>query len=249
MELIDKEVYDFFNENKKFKHNNKIKSIPYEFLQWRSNKDIKYKFYNWIKYESYVASFPLNINVPHDEILHEALAQQDLFVAHRSVGNHNGWSAMAIHGTAVHHTYPKRKYFSEENMPDYTWTDLAPKCPITKEWLLSLGFETFDRVRFMKLDPKGFIRPHTDHSSSNPYERGDIAWNVAINNPDGHNFVMENEGLIPWKPGEIRALDVSIKHAVFNSSHIPRIHMIVHGKPGDKFVHSFCESFELLFQI
>lgn len=243
MELIDKEVIDFYHKNKDFDHNNEIKDIPKEFLNWRDDLDIKFKFYTWIRKESCIASFPLNIDVPHTEILKEALASQDLFVPHRTVGNHNGWYAMAIHGTASHHTYPKRKYFSEENMPEYDWTDLAPRCPITKDWLLSLGCEYFDRVRFMKLDPNGFIRPHTDKDT-----RGAIAWNIAINNPEGHKFVMKGQGLIPWQPGEFRALDTSIEHSVFNISNIPRIHMIIHGYAGDRIITSFCESYENLLE-
>lgn len=245
MELIDHEVIEFYNQNKMFNINSNIKQIPKAFKSWRDDLALTYKFYEWINLESYFTSFPLNIKVPHEEILLEALENQHLFVSHRNVGNHSGWYSMAIHGTAIEHTYQREKYYTEDNMPDYDWTELAARCVKTKEWLLSLGFKTFDRVRFMRLDPNGYIKPHSDKSRT---KKTSIAWNVAINNPEGHNFVMEGEGLIPWKPGEIRVLDVGRKHSVFNISSTPRIHMIIHGIPGDNFIKITCESYEELIK-
>ena len=88
-------------------------------------------------------------------------------------------------------------------MPEYDWTELADLCPITKQWLQNLGFKKYQRVRFMLLDPGGYINPHRDVDVRKLH-----AWNVAINNPVGHKFVLDGHGIIPWKVGEVRGIDI-----------------------------------------
>ena len=148
---------------------------------------------------------------------------------------------MAIHGTAVHHTSPRENYFEQDNMPEYDWTELADLCPITKQWLQNLGFKKYQRVRFMLLDPGGYINPHRDVDVRKLH-----AWNVAINNPVGHKFVLDGHGIIPWKVGEVRGIDISQLHTVVNDGVEPRLHMIIHGHFDEGIAKTICRSYEKL---
>ena len=65
------------------------------------------------------------------------------------------------------------------------WTDMSKFCPATKNWLENdFGFNSFTRVRFMLIEPGGYIKPHsdTDHSEL-------IAINIALNMPKKCYFI------------------------------------------------------------
>lgn len=233
-----KEIEQLIEKNRNIIHNETLPPIPDEF---KDGKD-RGKFADWIRTKTKMSTFPLDIDIPHEEINAEAMAQKHLFTKHRS-GKSPGWSSMAIHGTAVNHTQPREYYFKDGPMPEYDWTDLAKDCPVTKEWLLSLGFKRFSRVRFMLLEPGGYIEPHSDIPDGN---QEIYAWNVAITNPPGHTFVMDGHGLVPWKVGQMRGIDISRYHTVINNDVEPRLHMIIHGGGDDKFAETMCRSYEKL---
>lgn len=158
----------------------------------------------------------------------EALKLLEEFYSHREEGeSHKGWKSLVIHGRGKHITQGDDQYENLKDLPDYHWTEIADKCPITTTWLKQHSFlDKFLRVRFMLLEPGGYIMPHNDNN-----KRKLQAINIALNNPDNCNFGMENYGLIPWSPGDVRLIDISTVHAVWNNSSIPRIHMIIHGWP------------------
>ena len=76
----------------------------------------------------------------------------------------------------------------------------------------------------MKLEAGGYIMPHTDG-------KGRIfgPFNIAINNPDGCQFVFKNDGIVPFKQGRGAFLDLGREHCVWNNSNEDRYHLIVHG--------------------
>ena len=230
------EIRELIRRNSNIKHNEYIPPIPEEFKDGKNDA----KFCDWIINESMLATLPLNLKIPHEEMYKEAMAQKHMFVKHRGDSS-PGWSSMAIHGTAVHHTSPKESYFDKDEMPEYDWTELADLCPITKQWLQSLGFSKFNRVRFMLLDPGGYINPHRDTD-----DRKIHAWNVAINNPVGHKFVLDGHGIVPWKVGEVRGIDISQLHTVVNDGVEPRLHMIIHGWFDAGIANTICRSYEKL---
>ena len=125
-----KEIEQLIEKNRNIIHNEALPPIPDEF---KDGKD-RGKFADWIRTKTKMSTFPLDIDIPHEEINAEAMAQKHLFTKHRS-GKSPGWSSMAIHGTAVNHTQPREYYFKDGPMPEYDWTDLAKDCPVTKEWL------------------------------------------------------------------------------------------------------------------
>lgn len=241
------DIIKLFKKNKRRPHYPLVKPIPEEFTDWENNKHVSRNLVRWIMEQSHVATLLLDLEIPHAEMLAEAKSQDHRFVKHRGSSS-PGWSSMAIHGTAVEDTAPKEALiakgkYTEETCPEYGWTELADKCPVTKQWLESLEFTLFKRVRFMKLDPGGWIDPHADTNVP-----GLHAWNIALNNPEGHKFVMDGYGYVPWKPGQMRGVDISKTHSVINTGTEPRIHMIIHGHYGEKFVDIICRSYKKLYE-
>lgn len=77
----------------------------------------------------------------------------------------------------------------------------------------------------MLLEPGGFICPHNDTDG----KRGFSAVNVCLNQPFGCAMLMEGYGIVPWRPGDIRLMDIGLNHSVINLSNEDRYHMIIHG--------------------
>jgi hypothetical protein len=240
-ENMPQDIKDVYNRNKDVIHITSVPPIPRELEDGPANKITQ-----WIMHQSGLPTILLDVEVPHDEMLKEALSNNHRFVKHRG-GDSPGWSSMAVHGTAVEDTSPREALiaqgkYTEENAPDYHWTELADSCPVTKEWVESLGFSLLKRVRFMKLDPGGWIVPHRDTDVP-----GLQAWNISINNPDGHIFCQDKFGYIPWQPGEMRGIDISKLHTVVNTSSKPRIHMIIHGHHDTKFNETIIRSYKKIY--
>jgi hypothetical protein len=242
MAMINMSVDQFIKEKcQPYQHYQLIKPRPDRFTGWQENGAVRSMYYNWIMNESNCPSLKLDIEIPHAEILAEVQAQKHRFVKHRG-SNHPGWFSMAIHGQGTEFTEPKEQY------PDcdraYDWTELAQHCPVTVDWLKnSWTFFELHRVRFMLLAPGGWISPHSDFET-----RRLAAYNVAISNPPGVEFAMEEAGAIPWQAGDVRAIDIGRLHALRHTGDQDRIHMIIHGKEHVRHHDLVCRSFDILCQ-
>ena len=242
MAKIDMPIGQFIEEKcRTNKHYGLAREKPERFNGWRENRAIRSLYYNWIMSDSNCPSLKLDILFPHQEVLDEVLAQRHRFVKHRG-GNHPGWYSMTIHGQGVEFTDPKHEY-PDTDAP-YDWTELAAECPVTVDWLKSTWpFYEYDRVRFMLLKPGGWISPHQDFET-----RKLAAYNVAISNPPGVEFAMEEADIIPWKVGDVRAIDIGRLHTVRHTGTEDRIHMIIHGKPHAQHQELMCRSYDILNQ-
>ena len=195
------------------------------------------KTFNWVVKESKLPWLPLDIELPYEDMLKEAASIKHLFVEHRDGDvrggySHKGWKSLCIHGIDEDKTnhYTSYGYKNNEETP-YIWTTIADKCPITTSWLKNkFPMETYYRVRFMLLEPEGFILPHKDSDTN---QLSPI--NIALNHPDGCIFKMEKHGIVPMKPGVVMLLDVGNTHAYINKSKEDRIHIIIHGKIAEKY--------------
>ena len=243
------QITAFFDKCNEFTHYQCLNSRPNKFKDWRADNSLKIEYCRWIMHNSNCPSLLLDISVPQSDMLAEVSKISDKFVKHRGEEN-PGWYSMTLHGQDVHLTQPKEYYinveklFTIDNCPDYDWTSIAEYCPITKSWLENVfPFEAYNRVRFMLLEPGGYITPHVDYET-----RSLAAFNLAISNPAGVDFALEDAGLIPWQPGQIRAIDIGRRHAVRHTGTEPRIHMIIHGRWGDGFEDLICRSFDLLLE-
>lgn len=177
---------------------------------------------------------PVDINVPKDDILEEALnlLYTSCFTLHRP--DASGWLSLCLSGMSSVMTGVPDDYGLEGEEDELSdWTDIAKYCPKTVQWMMDdMRYKQFTRVRFMALLPGGFIGPHIDRDSI----VGVGATNVAINNPDGCAMVLEDMGTFPWKPGMVSKINTGYKHAVWNRNEDePRIHMIFDGHSGDYF--------------
>ena len=193
--------------------------------------------YDWIINRSSLPWLQLDLKFNHNAMLAEAKAIKHLFVKHRDEDQgayrHKGWRSVCLHGISSEKTnhYEQYGYKSNDEAP-YTWTEIANLCPVTTMFFKEVfPFDMYYRLRFMLLDPQGYITPHRD---SDEHKLSPI--NIALNNPIGCNFKMQgHEGYVPFVPGSAFLLDVGNTHAVFNNSNEDRYHMIVHGKPNNKF--------------
>ena len=189
--------------------------------------------YKEIVTESGLPWLELDIDIPHKKMLQEAIDLKDEFVKHRDEDNgggyrHKGWRSLCIHGIDPYKTNHYEQYgYKSNNETPYTWTDICARCPITHEFFkYYFPYDVYYRVRFMLLEPQGYITPHKD---SEEHRLSPI--NIALNNPEGCNFKMKgHKGYLPFAPGKSLLLDVGNKHAVYNNSDEDRYHIIVHGK-------------------
>jgi len=187
--------------------------------------------YNWIINESKLPWLKLDIELPYEKILEEAKALKPYFVKHRAEDKisgygHKGWSSLCIHGISSNHTnhFESYGYKSNDETP-YRWTDISSKCCETTKWLTEVyPCDTYYRVRFMLLEPGGFIAPHND---MNEHKLSPV--NIALNHPKGCIMKMAHYGTVPFNEGEAYLLDVGNIHAYYNKSNEDRYHIIIHG--------------------
>jgi len=209
---MNEELKEFFFKNKK---NNWVpKDLPMNI--WQSD-------WPWA---------PLFVNNYFEqEFLDELTILDDYFVFHRSKDKfksygHEGWQSVTIHGIEYDKTEDFSQYgFKSQDDAGYTWTSVCKLIPKLTEFIKSLPFKNYGRIRIMKLSPNGYIMPHTDGTG-----RIFGPFNFALTNPNDCEFVFENYGTVPFKPGRGFILDLGIKHAVWNNSDKNRYHLIIHGE-------------------
>ncbi len=164
----------------------------------------------------------LDIDVPYRDILCEAKSVEHLRVEHRDKDYisgivNKGWYSLTLYGVG--------STITTKTDGPHNWTDVSTQCPHTVKFLKDT-FEINDstgRIRFMWLDPNGFIAPHRDKDYP-----GYGAVNIAIHHPRDCFFIFKNQGTVPYKSGEAYQIDTSYEHLVINKSKEQRLHIIVH---------------------
>ena len=187
--------------------------------------------YDWILRESKLPWLKLDIEFPYKKILQEAKAIKPFFVKHRAEDQisgyrHKGWASICIHGISESNTnhYTSYGYKSNKETP-YKWTDIVAYCPYTYNFLKNIyPCNIYYRVRFMLLEPGGFIAPHND---MNEHKLSPV--NIAINHPKNCVMKMAHHGTVPFKDGTAFILDVGNTHAYYNKSNEDRYQIIIHG--------------------
>ncbi len=217
------DIDNFFKIEKSVKFNSKSKPIPEEFKNWKEPQ----KFFNWIRQESNTGSLKLDIDSDINKVVDEIKKAETLAIPHRTHDS-NGWRSIVLHGLSSIMTGPPHDYISTGIVPIDAvegWTDVSKFFPETLIWIKKyIPFKVFSRIRIMILDPGGYILPHKDLEKS--FLGGGI--NVAFTNPSGVEFALEDNGLVPWAPGDIRLINIGKLHSVRNLSNETRIHMLVY---------------------
>ena len=220
-------------------HYRDIKPVPEQFKNWKED-NLLIEYSDWIFEHSNCPSLKLDISVPVNDIWKEASANFKHFVKHRDFEGNIGWKSATIHGIDVQYTN-SWSYYGFATEPLYNWTSMADLCPKTKAWLSNFPCTEFQRIRFMLLEPGGVIAEHKDNN-----HRALDAINIAITNPVGCDFKIEDANVIPWKPGDVRLIDIGRTHSVVNDSDYPRLHIIIHGWWGKDLKIKACEAYDKL---
>ncbi len=224
-------LHDFFSDLETAE--NSQKDVFKRFLERHgADPDLNEKNFSWIVGKSGLPWLDLDIPFPYKKMNEEAARLTDRFYDHRVYGDHplsdnRGWKSLVIHGLSPEKTMDSQFYgYPDPRTAPYQWTEIADLCPVTTQFFREKWPATrLHRVRFMMLEPGGYILPHVDRDANMLYET-----NFALNNPAGIFFKMEGHGYVPFKPGQAYILDVSNNHAVVNLSNEKRIHIIVHGE-------------------
>jgi len=186
-------------------------------------KDIYHSTWPWA---------PVEFEADFKKMHQECIDNDHLFVGHRQKDrqfsyNHEGWAALTLHGISPTATENYEQYgFKSIREADYHWTEVCDLFPTCAEFLKSLQYYEYDRVRIMKLSAGGYIMPHVDGPG-----RIFGPLNIAINNPEGCDFYFRKWGKVPFKQGTGNFLDIGNEHIVWNNSDEDRYHFIVHGSP------------------
>jgi hypothetical protein len=189
----------------------------------------------------------LDIEIPYEEMLEEARAIKHRFVAHRDQDGtggykHKGWQSLCIHGLSAEKTnhYEEYGYTDQKDCP-YVWTDICDECPVTYNYFKNVfPYKSYNRLRFMMLEPEGYITPHSDC-----WENKLSPINIALNHPKGCMMKMkDHKGYVPFAPGKSLLLNVTNTHAYVNNSKEDRYHIIVHGSPTKEFEELVIRSYE-----
>ena len=134
------------------------------------------------------------------------------------------------------------KYHSTDTVPDIDDQALTLMPNTVAFFKNNFTAAEYKRVRVMLLEPGGYITVHKDYKSN---RLGPV--NIAITQPNGCHFVMDNHGEIPFSPGKSFMLDVGNLHTVVNHSDLPRYHIIVHSKPSQKFKKTVVDQYNFLY--
>lgn len=176
----------------------------------------------WICRSSKLPWLKLNVQVPYEDVLKETDQLYNQSVLHRATDQlanyqNSGWKSLTLYGKAPEIT--------ENTTVSKSWTSIAEQCPNTVKFIQQNFIINQDtgRIRFMWLDPKGYILPHQDRIDSGFFET-----NIAIHQPQDCKFRFLEYGTVPFESGTAFLVDISNRHLVVNESDQVRTHIIVH---------------------
>lgn len=214
------------------------KSLLSELPILPNNLRTDYELADWLLNKSNFGWLELDIKFDLDKWKQESLYAK--FYKHRG-DQHPGWNSCCIHGIDIDKTgaWTNYGYNKEEDVP-YQWTALSKYTPTIKEFWKNFPYEKYRRIRFMELEPKGIINPHSDAPGLLPGENNldmldfGVPINIAITHPEECFMTVENHGQVPFKDGKAFIINIRNYHSVINFSDKQRIHLIAHGIPGNK---------------
>lgn len=224
---MDQRVIDFYNTHQHIEHNKDILKMPEQFIGYENDTNKMLEYFEWIRFKSQMGSLRLNINTDISEVQNELSSKSFLAIPHRKNESHN-WRVITLYGYSSIIT-DSPQYLKENNLIpnnyELKWTDISPLFPKTVDWIKNnIPLKTVSRIRIMVVEPGGYILPHRD------YHHGQCACagiNIAMINPEGSEFCLEDNGLVPWREGDVRVFDVGRLHCIRNNSNVPRIHIII----------------------
>ena len=191
--------------------------------------------YEDIIYNSDLEWLPLKLEAPIDLINEEI----NKFTSNYISQSETGWSGLAFRGIDLNKVRPYTNYgYKCEDEVPYKWTELAEKCPITKEFICNnFKANKFYRIKVNSLKPGGKIFPHfdsrtqglglTEHSpytDKDPFKLKYIT--IAVDWPKETDYFV-NKKKLPISQGDIFLVDFSKVHKVYNNSNKNRLSIII----------------------
>lgn len=183
----------------------------------------------------------LDFNFNVDLWKQQSLEAEPFYTEYRD-SDSKGWSSCCLHGLGIDKTMTADNYGYDEYSAPYAYTDLAYKTPaITSFWKTVFPAERFTRIRFMKVEPGGYINWHDDGQLPENIDPllSILPINLAITHPVHCEMKIEDK-TVPWQEGKVIMINISKKHAVFNRSSKPRVHMIANAILGNR-TKDFCD--------
>lgn len=203
-----------------------------------------YEIADWLLNKSDFSWLELDINIDINLWKEEAAQSVNYFVPHREDDSH-GWNSCCIHGINIESTGAWTRYgYTDENLVPYRWTEVSDLTPNIKTFWQQFPYDSYRRIRFMEVEPGGYINPHSDAPGRLPGESNfdalkfGVPVNVAIVHPDNCFMSLEDRGCVPFTEGKAFIINIRNYHSVINLSDTPRIHLIAHGKI-DKKINEF----------
>jgi hypothetical protein len=237
---------EFYNQNKNCTW--ELETIPANLLT-------NIEKARWILNEAKFGWIELDLKIDTAGWQLEAQQVQPYFVAHREEQN-DGWNSCCIHGIDVDKTGAWTNYgYTDEKQVPYNWTDLSHKTPMIKRfWQDIFPSDHYRRIRFMELESKSAITPHSDMPGKLPGEAGmdmldfGVPVNIAVVHPEDCYMVLEGYGIVPFKQGKAFIVNIRNYHSVINFSNQHRIHVIGHsygyGSKQSEFADLIVRSYE-----
>jgi hypothetical protein len=212
----------------------------------------------WVLNEAKFGWIELDLEVNINGWKLEAQQAETYFVAHRE-DNNTGWNSCCIHGIDIDKTGAWTNYgYTDEHQVPYAWTELSHKTPTIKRfWKDTFPTDRYRRIRFMELESKSDITPHSDMPGRLPGEEGidmldfGVPINIAVIHPGDCHMVLEGYGVVPFKEGKAFIVNIRNYHSVINFSKQPRVHVIGHsygyGSKLDEFTELVVRSYEKMY--
>lgn len=180
----------------------------------------------------------LGVSFDHAACLAEATALLGEFVPYQSdprygIRHWHGLALRALDGDPTKAAVAPSPGTNQDQR--YATTPVAARCPRTMELLLDLlDWEQCRAVAFLALSPRSRIATHVD----DPQHEVMRSLNVALNMPDGCEFVIDVEPdgrpgpftrRVPFRPGSAMVVNVARTHYLVNDSDTVRIHVVARG--------------------
>lgn len=207
----------------------------------------------WILNEANFGWIELDIDIDVEAWKEESKFAE--YTKHRGT-DHPGWNSSCIHGISADKTgaWTNYGYTNEADVP-YDWTHVSENTPAIKNfWKNEFPADKYRRIRFMKLEPNGYIAPHSDMPGRLPGEQGmdmldfGVPVNIAVVHPNGCYMSLDGFGTVPFEEGKAFIINIRHYHSVINMSSQDRIHVIGHaygyGTKREQFANLLVRSYE-----
>jgi hypothetical protein len=190
---------------------------------------------NWILNQLDFGWIELDIELDLDQWKKECVYSMPQLVPHRE-SDSIGWNSACMHGIDVASTGAWTRYgYSNEKEVPYHWTTLSANTPTIKSfWQNQFPSEQYRRIRFMEVEPNGYIKPHSDMPGRLPGEENfdalefGVPINIAVIHPAECYMTLEGKGVVPFKEGRAFLINIRHTHSVINFSKESRMHVIGH---------------------